>query len=251
MEQTFAGLYDVHGSDFGNTHLSFNDGYADMRSHIDSTWDTFDYVLDQQKDLGSGYELDSGFGSFLPLSSISDSSYTQSEVYSPFSSSEARDEYVTSSVDYSESTPTHNPRKRQRNEEEEEDDTSELQPTSKKQKGSRPTRSLSTSTTAKTHGLTLKDLIPVFDLPIKDAAARLNLCTTLLKQLCRRIGIQRWPQRKIAALDKRISKLEDTLRKESDSMEKSKLKSDLDILTLERDRVINGFGTPSENSEDK
>jgi hypothetical protein len=47
-----------------------------------------------------------------------------------------------------------------------------------------------------------------FHLPINDASKELGICTTLLKKICRRNGIARWPYRKIRSLDKRIATLE-------------------------------------------
>ena len=37
-----------------------------------------------------------------------------------------------------------------------------------------------------------------FDLPVDEAAARLGVCTTVLKKICRRKGINRWPFRKVS-----------------------------------------------------
>lgn len=40
---------------------------------------------------------------------------------------------------------------------------------------------------------TIDSLRPLFTLPIKEAAARMNLCPTALKSVCRKLGINRWP----------------------------------------------------------
>jgi hypothetical protein len=40
---------------------------------------------------------------------------------------------------------------------------------------------------------TIESLRPLFTLPIKEAAARMNLCPTALKSVCRKLGINRWP----------------------------------------------------------
>ncbi|KAJ1469965.1 hypothetical protein T484DRAFT_1981159 [Baffinella frigidus] len=41
--------------------------------------------------------------------------------------------------------------------------------------------------------ITLDLVRPLFDMPIKDAALRLNLCPTALKSVCRKLGVVRWP----------------------------------------------------------
>jgi len=46
-----------------------------------------------------------------------------------------------------------------------------------------------------------------FHLPINDASKELGICTTLLKKICRRNGIARWPYRKIRSLDKKKESL--------------------------------------------
>ena len=42
-----------------------------------------------------------------------------------------------------------------------------------------------------------KFLSKYFHLPIVEAAKELGMCTTMLKKLCRRCGISRWPYRKV------------------------------------------------------
>ena len=42
-----------------------------------------------------------------------------------------------------------------------------------------------------------KFLSKYFHMPIVDAAKELGMCTTMLKKLCRRCGISRWPYRKV------------------------------------------------------
>lgn len=49
----------------------------------------------------------------------------------------------------------------------------------------------------KSQYITREMIEPHFDMPIKQAAQHLGLCTTLLKQICRTFGIKRWPQRKV------------------------------------------------------
>jgi len=66
------------------------------------------------------------------------------------------------------------------------------EPTGRRQRSKR-----SLGVAPKTASLTIEDVMPLFPIPIREAARRLGICTTLLKQLCRRLGIHRWPQRKV------------------------------------------------------
>ncbi|KAH3731470.1 RWP-RK domain-containing protein [Pelomyxa schiedti] len=61
--------------------------------------------------------------------------------------------------------------------------------------------------------VTRDDLKKYFHLPIQVVAGELGVCTTMLKQLCRKHGIQRWPHRKIQSLNNAIAQLETTLNK--------------------------------------
>eukprot|EP00741_Cyanophora_paradoxa_P025678 tig00000388_g24781.t2 len=42
----------------------------------------------------------------------------------------------------------------------------------------------------------------LFHLPINEASKRLGICVTLLKKLCRRHGLSRWPYRKLKSLER-------------------------------------------------
>lgn len=47
---------------------------------------------------------------------------------------------------------------------------------------------------------TKEQLEPLFDVPSKQAAKKLGISNNHLKRMCRRIGIERWPHRKIRSL---------------------------------------------------
>jgi len=46
----------------------------------------------------------------------------------------------------------------------------------------------------------MTDLAQHFHLPINAAAKELGICPTVLKKICRRNGMRRWPHRKVGIL---------------------------------------------------
>lgn len=50
----------------------------------------------------------------------------------------------------------------------------------------------------RTGRLTLDDVKKYFHLPIEKAARRMDVCPTVLKKICRRGGLPRWPYRKVS-----------------------------------------------------
>ncbi|KAL6000678.1 hypothetical protein ACLOJK_006404 [Asimina triloba] len=64
----------------------------------------------------------------------------------------------------------------------------------------------------RTRKLKLKDLVGHFHLPIQAAAKKLSVCSTVLKKICRRNGLRRWPYRKVKSLDRRIRELQKSVR---------------------------------------
>ncbi|TMW69439.1 hypothetical protein Poli38472_001595 [Pythium oligandrum] len=57
----------------------------------------------------------------------------------------------------------------------------------------------------------LEDLRKCFNMPIATVARQFGICATLLKKICRRHGIQRWPHRQIRSLQKSIDMLRESL----------------------------------------
>jgi len=93
--------------------------------------------------------------------------------------------------------------------------------------------------TNKAATITLMDVVPYFAHPIREAAASLGLCTTLLKQLCRRLGVKRWPQRKLSAIDRRVGQLEAKLAKNNISEEdRRRYQREIATAQLESETVI-------------
>ncbi|KAI9914975.1 hypothetical protein PsorP6_006979 [Peronosclerospora sorghi] len=60
--------------------------------------------------------------------------------------------------------------------------------------------------------ITLDMLRPYFEVPLAKVAASLGICVTLLKKICRRHGIARWPHRQITGLRKSVASMEHAIR---------------------------------------
>ncbi|GMF15973.1 unnamed protein product [Phytophthora fragariaefolia] len=76
-----------------------------------------------------------------------------------------------------------------------------------------PTRSVTPRGGSKRYGpvVQLEDLRECFNMPIAAVARKFGICATLLKKICRRHGIQRWPHRQIRSLQKSIDMLRESL----------------------------------------
>ncbi|GFQ02291.1 protein nlp2 [Phtheirospermum japonicum] len=78
----------------------------------------------------------------------------------------------------------------------------------------------------RTRKLRLKDFKDYYDLPIEDAAKRLNICPTVMKKICRKNGVVRWPYRKVKSIKKKISKKTKILNA-SDDHERARALADI------------------------
>eukprot|EP01125_Pyxidicula_operculata_P001387 TRINITY_DN11278_c0_g1_i1.p1 TRINITY_DN11278_c0_g1~~TRINITY_DN11278_c0_g1_i1.p1 ORF type:complete len:258 (-),score=43.59 TRINITY_DN11278_c0_g1_i1:213-986(-) len=91
--------------------------------------------------------------------------------------------------------------------------------------------------------ITKEELTTHFELPIKVAAAKLGVCTTVLKKLCRQHGIPRWPHRKITSINRSIQQLEALLsRNPQDEMLQMEIESkrgQIDLLRNQPQLVVN------------
>ncbi|KAG2690972.1 hypothetical protein I3760_09G215600 [Carya illinoinensis] len=88
--------------------------------------------------------------------------------------------------------------------------------------------------------LTLNELGPYFNLPIEEAAKRLKLCPTVLKKICRRDGMNRWPHRKVKSLQKQISSLRASLESNINAEERANAQAEIDRLEQELTNVCRG-----------
>lgn len=49
----------------------------------------------------------------------------------------------------------------------------------------------------RTRNLTLKEIENYFHLPIQEAAKKMEFSATVVKKICRKYGVTRWPHRKV------------------------------------------------------
>ena len=85
---------------------------------------------------------------------------------------------------------------------------------------------------------TYEMIAPLFHLPIAEAAEHLAICPTLLKNLCRDLGLPRWPYRQIQSLANMIEKLEAVLLTEVLEQEKESLRKRISELREKRILIL-------------
>ncbi|KAF1317888.1 Rwp-rk domain, partial [Globisporangium splendens] len=116
-------------------------------------------------------------------------------------------------------------------------------------KASRPNMSAS-------HSITLEMLRPHFEEPLAQVAKQFGICVTLLKKICRKHGISRWPHRQITGLRKSIASMEHAIgyfegaRRDSYAHQLHKQKTKLALL-LEDPTKCNPPSSSSMSNEDE
>jgi len=83
---------------------------------------------------------------------------------------------------------------------------------------------------------TLKQLSEYFQYPINEAAEKLGICATVLKKICRKNGVSRWPHRKIKSIDTMIDSVKEVMDTHPESV--SSLGIDLDELYKKRQYLL-------------
>jgi hypothetical protein len=63
-------------------------------------------------------------------------------------------------------------------------------------------------------GASMAQVSCLYHLPINEAAASLGMCATVLKKMCRKNGVERWPYRKFKSLDSMIEAYEGLLHRD-------------------------------------
>ncbi|MED6206883.1 hypothetical protein PIB30_030765 [Stylosanthes scabra] len=79
--------------------------------------------------------------------------------------------------------------------------------------------------------MTLDDFAPYFHIPIEEASRQMNICPTVMKKICRREKLQRWPYRKVKSTAKKISKLTKTMESK-DERAKARIQAEIYRLHL-------------------
>jgi hypothetical protein len=95
----------------------------------------------------------------------------------------------------------------------------------------------------------MDDLRRYFHLPIVEVARQLGICTTLLKKVCRRMRIQRWPYRQIRSITKSVQSLEMACLNEGLlESERAKFHDQIKVLQNTLDLLIQDPNTPGKGS---
>jgi len=84
--------------------------------------------------------------------------------------------------------------------------------------------------------ISFDELSKYFHLPINQVAKELGVCATILKKICRRNGIPRWPHRKIKSLDKMIANLNMNLEK--DPQERDDIVREIELLKSKKLEIM-------------
>lgn len=88
-----------------------------------------------------------------------------------------------------------------------------------------------------TKHISIDELRAHFDRPIIDVAKDFGICITLMKKICRRNGIKRWPHRQIRSLSKSIASMEAAMLSTHGS-EREKYRDQISSLRSKRESVI-------------
>lgn len=88
-----------------------------------------------------------------------------------------------------------------------------------------------------TKHISIDELRAHFDRPIIDVAKDFGICITLMKKICRRNGIKRWPHRQIRSLSKSIASMEAAMLS-THGGERDKYRDQILNLQMKRESVI-------------
>ncbi|KAH7287029.1 hypothetical protein KP509_32G033900 [Ceratopteris richardii] len=104
----------------------------------------------------------------------------------------------------------------------------------------KPPKSNAAAQRERTGKLKMSDLAQFFHLPINAAAKELGICPTVLKKICRRNGMRRWPHRKIKSIERIIATLEQTIADGAGQGDES-IRMEIAMLRNERAQLCAGL----------
>ncbi|BBN06188.1 protein MpRWP1 [Marchantia polymorpha subsp. ruderalis] len=110
----------------------------------------------------------------------------------------------------------------------------------------KPPKSNAAAQRERTGKLKMSDLAQHFHLPINAAAKELGICPTVLKKICRRNGMRRWPHRKIKSIERIIATLEQTIAEGAGQGDEG-IRMEIAMLRNERAQLCAGLLERPEN----
>lgn len=105
----------------------------------------------------------------------------------------------------------------------------------------RPPKTSLAAQRERTGKLKLKDFVQYCDLPLDDAAKKMKVCPTVVKKVCRKHGLSRWPYRKIKSIKKKISSWKASLATSSDPEERERSGAYIRALEQKLEIIVAGF----------
>ncbi|PIN25160.1 hypothetical protein CDL12_02103 [Handroanthus impetiginosus] len=93
----------------------------------------------------------------------------------------------------------------------------------------------------RTRKMKLKDFKDYFHLPMEVAAQKMNVCLTVMKKVCRKNGVLRWPHRKIKSIERKIAKKRKILDESGDNEEKARALEDIQKHQQELAKIYEKF----------
>eukprot|EP01095_Lingulamoeba_sp_RSL-Kostka_P007964 TRINITY_DN25_c4_g1_i3.p1 TRINITY_DN25_c4_g1~~TRINITY_DN25_c4_g1_i3.p1 ORF type:complete len:212 (-),score=58.29 TRINITY_DN25_c4_g1_i3:50-685(-) len=89
---------------------------------------------------------------------------------------------------------------------------------------------------SKRKNIGIEELRPFFHLKINNVAREFGVCATVLKKICRKNGIPRWPHRKLKSIQKLITNLENT--KPKNLLDKERIQQEIKSLNVKREFIV-------------
>ncbi len=92
--------------------------------------------------------------------------------------------------------------------------------------------------------ITLEQLRRCFHMPITDVSRHFGMCVTLLKKVCRRLNIKRWPHRQIRKIDNCVQSLQVAMQNADTDAERELFKGQIGALKNMRKSVVDDPSAP-------